>query len=64
VNAYPSAYTAEWWLKRREIENAIAVQSRKRGSRYSEAQYRRSELARLTALGDEAAERAYQRGEW
>jgi hypothetical protein len=58
---YPPSGSAEWWDLRKRLEQGIARDSRKRGSKYTEAECRRSELARLTALGDEDAALAYGR---
>lgn len=58
---YPGHGTAEWWTLRRRVEELIARDSRKRGSRYTEAETRRSEQARLTVLGDSDAQIAFER---
>jgi hypothetical protein len=58
---YPATGSADWWALRQRVEEIIAKDSRKRGTTYTEAEYRRSEGARLTALGDEDAQKAFER---
>ncbi len=58
---YPASGSAEWWTLRTQLEQSIARASRKRGSRYTDAEFKRSEGARLTALGDSDAQEAYER---
>lgn len=58
---YPPTGSAEWWELRKRLEQGIARDSRKRGSRYTDAEFKRSESARLTGLDDADAKLAYER---
>jgi hypothetical protein len=54
-------FTPEWWDARKKIEEQIFTESRKRGTRFTEAEYQRSENARLCSLGDDEACLGYER---
>jgi hypothetical protein len=58
---YPASGSADWWALRQRLEEIIAKDSRRRGTTYTEAEYRRSESARLCSLGDSDAQQAFER---
>jgi hypothetical protein len=58
---YPAQGSADWWALRQRVEEIIARDSRRRGTKYTEAEVVQSDNAKRAALGEGDSSLAYER---
>ena len=54
-------YSPQWWEDRKAVLDGIATQSRRRGTKFTDAEVKRSEAALQCALSEEDGRIEYER---